>query len=99
MGQPGRVVLLTGGTGYLGGVLAAELLRDVDTRLILPVRSQHTPESVLNHIDAEFGSPEAAPPDWQSRVRVIPLPPTREIPALAPGLRRQRIDSIVHAAG
>src|SRR5437868_6042360 len=97
MGQPGRVVLLTGGTGYLGGVLAAGLLKDPQTRLILPVRSQHTPESVLNHIAAELA--DEAPSEWQRRVRVIPLPSNRDLPALAPGLRREKIDSIVHSAG
>jgi nucleoside-diphosphate-sugar epimerase len=97
MSQPGRVVLLTGGTGYLGGVLAAGLLRDPTSRLILPVRSQHTPESVLNHIAAELF--DEAPPGWQERVRVLPLPPANDIPALAPGLRRMKIDSIVHSAG
>lgn len=98
MDHAGHVILLTGGTGYLGGVLAAGLLRDPQTQLILPVRSQHTPESVLNNIAAEFGD-EAAPVDWQQRVRVIALPPPNEIPALAPGLRRQKVDTIIHSAG
>lgn len=98
MDQPGRVILLTGSTGYLGGVLAAGLLRDPETRLVLPVRAQHTPESVLNHIAAEFAEQET-PTDWPQRIKIVPLPPTHEIPALAPGLRRQRVDTVVHSAG
>src|SRR5262249_52357987 len=97
MEQPARVILLTGGTGYLGGILAAGLLRDSDIRLILPVRSPHTAESVLNHIAAEFV--EDAPTNWQPRLRIVPLPPPGEVPALAPGLRRHKIDAIVHSAG
>ena len=53
--NPGSV-LLTGATGYLGGVLAAGLLADPRTRLVVPVRLQHSRESVLKHIAGEISA-------------------------------------------
>src|SRR5438067_9264677 len=99
MSQQGPAILVTGATGYLGGVVAAGLLRDPKVRLVLPVRPQHAPDSVLAHIAAEMASDERVPESWANRLRVIPLPPTDEIPALGASLRRQGVKSVIHCAG
>lgn len=85
--------LVTGASGFLGRVVAAELLTETDVRLVLPVRSSD-PDVLAAAIAAE--SPTLTPPEVRSRVEVVPLaPPT----ALEPTCRRAGIRSIVHAAG
>ena len=39
-----RGILLTGGTGYLGGLVAATLLTQDDVTLLVPVRAQYDAE-------------------------------------------------------
>lgn len=96
MGAAGSTILLTGATGYLGGVLTAGFLAETDARLVLPIRPHHQAESVYRHIAAEM---DASTEAWRERVALVPLPPSRELPALAPLLRKHGVDSIVHAAG
>src|ERR1043165_7901472 len=92
--------ILTGASGYLGSLIAAGLLANEKNRLILPVRSRHTRESVLARIVAELeASGYAVPTALLDRVTVIPLPPTAEIPAMRDMLRDQGADEIIHAAG
>ena len=42
-----RLVLVTGGTGYVGSLIVASLLRDRTVRLVCPVRGSHERASAL----------------------------------------------------
>src|SRR5438876_5805417 len=99
MAQPRQAVILTGSTGYLGGVLAAGLLTDPSVRLILPVRARHSRDGVLARIAAEISPVDRIGADWPKRITVLPLPATNEIPGMARALRREGVAAIVHCAG
>jgi nucleoside-diphosphate-sugar epimerase len=100
MHSPRGATLVTGATGFLGGLIAAKLLAEEPTRLVLPVRARHTRDAVLTRLAAEIaatGAPITS--DLSNRVTIIPLPDAGEIPALAPALRDLGVTQIVHAAG
>jgi nucleoside-diphosphate-sugar epimerase len=111
-GPAGETILLLGGNGYIGRMLAAALLAETEARLILPVRDRHSPASVVAAIARELPPelPSAGgervprpaakcPPDLR-RLEVLPLPaPGRIASELAPLLRARRVREIVHAAG
>ena len=92
--------LVTGATGFLGGLIAAKLLAEEPARLVLPVRARHTRDAVLTRLAAEIaatGAPITS--DLADRVTIVPLPDAAEIPALATAMRALRVRRIVHAAG
>jgi len=49
-----NTIFLTGGTGYLGGLIVAVLLSSDACRLVLPIRLHHTRQSALAPIRAEL---------------------------------------------
>jgi len=90
-----HAVLLTGASGYLGRVLAAELLASTSARLVLPLRSHHEPPAVAQAIADEH--PDLTQADVLRRARFCTLPPSAQIAALLPACGGVR--GIVHAAG
>ena len=95
-----RHVLLTGGSGYVGGLSAAALLAtDEDLRLHLPVRAHHDSADVLRWLEIE--SLAAGGPGGDAlaaRVRLHALPPLASLEPLRASLPA-RIDAVVHAMG
>ena len=92
-------VAVTGATGFLGSLIAAGLLAEGRRRLVLPVRSQHSPESVSARLTKELAALGVHLPDLAERVTILPLPANEEIPSLAGAFRRLGVEEIVHAAG
>ena len=95
-----RSVLLTGGTGYLGGLIAATLLTEEDVDLVLPVRRSNDLESLLLPIRAEIevqgGSFDSG---YQERIHSIELPQFDALHELDQAVREFNVDEIVHCAG
>ncbi len=91
--------LLTGATGFLGGLVAAKLLTDSDCRLILPIRTHHDTHAIWNRIVAEALVTGASPSRLADRVAVLPLPASHDIRILSQACRDQGVTSIVHCAG
>ena len=94
--------LLAGGSGYLGGLVAAALLADERRRLLLPIRAAVDPSDCRARIrvallDREVSAQEAD--DLLELVTVVEMPALdrlRELDAMA---RSARVDEIVHCAG
>ena len=100
--QPPRTgaTLVTGATGFLGGLIAAKLLAEEPARLVLPVRAQHSGDAVLVRLATELTvAGTLVTPDLLDRVTILPLPDLDDLPALAPTLRELGVTRIVHAAG
>jgi thioester reductase-like protein len=107
MSAPGRVVLLTGATGFVGKVVLEALLRRREElgveRVLALVRAQD-PE----HADARFRADVVAsacfgahPPGWEKRVEALPGDVTRPGLGLAPELLarvRAEVTQVIHCA-
>lgn len=95
-----RGVLLTGGTGYLGGLVAATLLTQDDVTLLVPVRAQYDAEGFWGPVRTEIVARTGHfDPAWRQRVRIVELPPVGEVERLRPLLDQLDIREIVHCAG
>ena len=96
-----RGVLLTGASGYVGGLIASALLTsEDDVRILAPVRKLDSLDHFFAPIEAEvrlagreFDEAMAA------RVRVVELPPLDRLADLDPLIAELEIDEIVHSAG
>jgi len=96
----GEAILVTGASGFLGSLVAAEALLESDATVVLPIRRQHTRESVLAPIAAELaaeGRPSRAA--VLDRVVTLPLPDSPRIDELVPALERFDAVDILHCAG
>jgi nucleoside-diphosphate-sugar epimerase len=93
-------VLVTGGTGFLGSLVAATALIETDGTIVLPFREPCTREQVLAPIVAELAA-EGRPARAEDLARVVtlPLPPCERIEELLPDLRDLGVRDILHCAG
>jgi nucleoside-diphosphate-sugar epimerase len=98
--QTESATLVTGATGYLGSLIVVGLLRETRAKVILPVRSHHTREGVLEKIRAAFAAEgqEAAPEDL-ARILTAELPAPGQYDRWIPFLEEQGVGEIVHSAG
>jgi nucleoside-diphosphate-sugar epimerase len=95
-----RNVLLTGGTGYLGSLIAATLLVNEDVQIVLPVRKGNDLESIARPIRAEIeiqgGSFDAS---YLSRLHLVELPPFESLHELDSAVGEFGVREIIHCAG
>src|SRR5262249_45767156 len=92
-------VLITGGNGFLGSLVAATALVESDRTIVLPVREPYTREQVLTPIVSELlaeGHVERA--EDLARIVTLPLPPPERIDLLLHNLRRLDVRDILHCA-
>lgn len=98
----GGRVLLTGGTGYLGGLLAAQLVHDGwADRMVMPIRRTTATAAVPERIRNELAALGADVAEACRRFETVPWQgaETATAEALRELLERQRIDTIIHCAG
>lgn len=98
----GGRVLLTGGTGYLGALLAAQLVHDGwADHMLVPVRRSTPADGVPERIRNELAALGAESAEACRRLETIPWQGAEAstAEALHELLVRQRIDTIIHCAG
>lgn len=95
--DPEKTILLTGGSGYAGSLIAAAIVTDARCRLVLPVRSQRDPAAVVEAIAREvravgheFGG------SLDQRISVLPVDDFSQLGAELDDLVP---DEIIHCAG
>ena len=91
--------LLIGASGYLGGLVAAGLLRDTGALIVAPLRAARTREGILAPIRDELRSEGRAECIDFERIVTVPLPSTADWSALDAVVEHYGIDQIVHCAG
>jgi nucleoside-diphosphate-sugar epimerase len=91
--------LLIGGSGYLGGLVAAGLLDSGDHVIVAPIRGTHTRESVLAPIREELRSEGADARVDFDRIVTVPLPADDDWASLDALVERHAVEQIVHCAG
>lgn len=94
---PGAI-LVTGASGFLGRLICAGLIAQGHSKLVLPVRAQHSRGSMLAAIDQELQEMGYSQTDL-SGVQVIPLPAIHAVSTLRPVMEEERVEQIIHAAG
>lgn len=93
-------ILITGGNGFLGSLVAAKALVESDATIVLPLREPYTRERVLAPILTELAA-EGRPPRAADSARIVtvPLPPHEHIDELYRSLRDLGVRDILHCAG
>src|SRR5438132_1258019 len=103
--MPTDAILITGATGYVGGVLAAALLAQGGATVVMPIRQKHTEEAVRSRIRAELVALGCDDVEGAiARGVFVSLPRTQVLHAeildhLVPLLRPYAISEVVHSAG
>jgi nucleoside-diphosphate-sugar epimerase len=95
-----KTVLLTGGTGYLAGLILAKLLVEEHVSFVVLVRRAIELDELLPPIDAEIrlgGHPFRS--DYRERLRLVTLPDWRRLSDLDGMVRDLGVDEVIHAAG
>jgi nucleoside-diphosphate-sugar epimerase len=93
-------VIVTGGSGYLGGLVAASLLVEDSATVILPIRPHHSADEVIWHIAFGVSSLGREFSDaHRRRLRLIPMASPTGMGELGDELADLRIVEIVHCAG
>jgi nucleoside-diphosphate-sugar epimerase len=98
--KAGRGVLLTGGSGYVGGLIASVLLSHEDVEIVAPVRKGIDRARFLEPVRAEvllggheFDDAKAA------RIHLVELPPRDRFEELDAVVRDFGIQEVIHSAG
>lgn len=92
--------MLTGGTGYLGGLIAATLLVNEDVEIVLPVRKGNDLEQVARPIRAEIEVQGGRfDPSYLGRLHPVELPPFESLQELDDVVRGFGVSEIIHCAG
>jgi nucleoside-diphosphate-sugar epimerase len=95
-----RSVMLTGSTGYLGGLIVATLLVNEDVELVLPVRPGNDLESLVRPVRAEIEvQGDHFDPNYLDRLHLVPLPPIESLHELDEAVKEFDVDEIIHCAG
>ena len=96
-----HTVLLTGGSGYLGTLLAAKLLASGITRLIVPLRAESAAETFFSRLDNEMAALGVTREKIQGQVETIAWRGHSEIgnDAWGAALDAYGINEVIHCAG
>ena len=95
-----HAILITGGSGFLGSLVAATALLETDDTIVLPLRGPFTRERVLAPIVAELAAEgRPARSDDLARIVTLPFPAPDRIDALLPALRELGVRDVLHCAG
>jgi len=92
-----RALLITGATGFLGGLVVAEALARTDAKLVLPLRDPSASESVLSRVAAELAAQRRSAD--ASRMIFAELPTAERMGDLLPTLRDHGVTDVLHCAG
>lgn len=98
----GKRVLLTGGTGHLGSLIAAQLLSDGwADHVIIPTRKSNTGDSIPQEIQRELMALERVPDEFQMRLTIVHWQgaETASVELLEDMLRSGKVDTVIHCAG
>lgn len=93
-------VVVTGGSGYLGGLVAASLLVGDSATVLLPIRPHHPADEVVWHI--RFGVQSLGhefDDERRRRLRLLPMGSPDALGELRDEVADLRIAEIVHCAG
>jgi nucleoside-diphosphate-sugar epimerase len=93
-----EATLITGASGYLGGLLAAVLVAESDGTVLAPIRAHHDPARVTARILDEARAWRGGDVD-PDRLVVLLAAAGAPLDALVPRLRAFEVKDIVHAAG
>jgi nucleoside-diphosphate-sugar epimerase len=94
--------LIFGGTGFLGGLVAAALLSEERRRLLLPVRAPGDPAACLARIRLGLGDRAVAEhliEELMRLVTVVALPPIERLSDLDQFAAAMGVNEIIHCAG
>ena len=95
-----RGVLLTGASGYLGGLIATALLADnADLRILAPIRAGNDPDSLRLRLREELAAAGAGAPDsLLERLQFTAMPAMGTLAELAPQVRAFDVKEVIHCA-
>ncbi|HYM61296.1 MAG TPA: SDR family oxidoreductase [Thermoanaerobaculia bacterium] len=94
-----RGVLLTGGSGYVGGLIAATLLTNEDVRIVAPVRKVDR-DRFLAPVAAEVRMAGACFDEaMAARVHLVEFPDRERLDELDAVMDEHGVDEIIHCAG
>src|SRR5260370_4989157 len=96
-----KTVLLTGGTGYIGGLIMAKLLvEEPDVSFLVLVRRPVDIAELLRPVEAEMRlNGHRILPQHQERLRLVTLPDWRQPSQLQTLVRKLGVEAVLHAAG
>ena len=90
-------VLLIGGTGYLGSLLAAELISHTNDRVTLAARGGHNRKSVVQSVARQIG---VAPTDYRlGRLDVAVLPSAGDQKSFGNLFGKYQVEEVINCAG
>lgn len=95
-----EAVLVTGGSGYLGALIAGTLLASDSRHVLLPIREHHDQQQLATQI--AFGLSvmgQSFSQEHRARLHFLPLPPLDQLHALDGLTKDFRVTELVHSAG
>jgi nucleoside-diphosphate-sugar epimerase len=96
----GRGVLLTGGSGYVGGLIAATLLIHEDVTIVAPVRKGVDRKRFLEPLRAEVRlAGRELTEEMEARIHLVDLPDRDHLGELDAIVAETGVEEVIHCAG
>ena len=92
-------ILLIGGTGFLGNLIAANLLSYSDDQIILGARSGHSEDAIIANIKRELSFLKVFNVSIFNRLKIKFLPNSSDIEGYESFFYDNNIDEIINSAG
>lgn len=93
-------VLITGATGFLGNIIVVGLLTRTSQKLILPIRTKHSTESIQNNLRTALAKEGVSDPDsLLKKVRTLSLERLEDLKQHRNDLQEWEVDEFIHCAG